>query len=323
MRKNFFSLMLAGTLAVLLAPSTQAAAPQTVGRIVVAKVKGTVTGLNKTDNSSRTLHDSDAISQGFVVSTAEKSSAVLLFDNGSALNLGPNTTLSIDEFLIDPFDPKNAVADAKEEPSTSVTTLSLARGEVVGSVKHLHRDNGSSYTVNTPVGAAGIRGTNYAAILGTGDNGGYSHAPDAPAPGTGSNPGGANQPAGSPPPGAGAVGGGVNQTPGPQILDASVVIEVADGRVAFTTTGGTPVEIGSGLFLRVYFKMSVSPDGRRTVVPGSMQIEGIAPMTAAQQAAIAAMIQQIVESQPNLVTPGSAPESVPPAVQTTPGDGHN
>jgi hypothetical protein len=35
----------------------------------------------------------------------------------------------------------------------------------VGNVKHLHKDAGSSFSVNTPVGAAGIRGTTFRIVF--------------------------------------------------------------------------------------------------------------------------------------------------------------
>jgi len=147
--------------AVLFAVSANAASDRVSGRIVAAKVHGLVTALNKANNIRKELHDSDVVYAGYVVMTAAKSSVVLLFANGSAVNLGEDSSLSIDEFLMDPFDAKYSAADAKDEPSTSVTKLTLARGEMVGNVKHLHREAGSSYSINTPVGAAGIRGTTF------------------------------------------------------------------------------------------------------------------------------------------------------------------
>jgi hypothetical protein len=147
--------------AVLFAASANAASNRISGRIIAAKVHGLVTALNKANNMRKELHDSDAVYSGYVVTTAAKSSVVLLFANGSAVNLGEDSSLSIDEFLMDPFDAKYSAADAKEEPSTSVTKLTLARGQMVGNVKHLHQENGSSYSITTPVGAAGIRGTTF------------------------------------------------------------------------------------------------------------------------------------------------------------------
>lgn len=171
MRIKLLSWIVLCGVAVLFAVSMPAATGRTPGKIIAAKVRGTVTAVNQVNNTRRELHDSDALSEGYVITTAQKSSVVLLFANGSAVNLSSDSSLSIDEFLMDPFDPKYSVAEAKEEPSTSVTKLSLQRGELVGNVKHLNRDQGSSFTVNTPVGAAGIRGTTFQFAVGT-DNAG-------------------------------------------------------------------------------------------------------------------------------------------------------
>ena len=157
--------------AVLFAVSANAATDRVSGRIVAAKVHGLVTALNKANNLKKELHDSDVVYAGYVVMTAAKSSVVLLFANGSAVNLGEDSSLSIDEFLMDPFDAKYSAATATEEPSTSVTKLTLARGEMVGNVKHLHRENGSSYSIVTPVGAAGIRGTTFRIAFGPNSTG--------------------------------------------------------------------------------------------------------------------------------------------------------
>jgi hypothetical protein len=52
-----------------------------------------------------------------------------------------------------------------------VTKLDLKRGEFVANVKHLNRDQGSAFTINTPVGAAGIRGTTFQITIGTDGSG--------------------------------------------------------------------------------------------------------------------------------------------------------
>jgi len=164
MKTKLLSWMLICGVALLLAVPTQAAT-RNVGRIVAAKVQGIVTALNKADNTRRQLHNNDTLSQGYIVTTGAKSSVVLLFANGAAVNLGEDSILGIDEFLMDPFNGKSSVSEAKEEPSTSVTKLTLSRGEFVGNVKHLHRENGSTFEINTPVGAAGIRGTTFRIVF--------------------------------------------------------------------------------------------------------------------------------------------------------------
>jgi hypothetical protein len=165
MKTKLLSWMLICGLALLLAVPTQAATTRSVGRIVAAKVQGVVTALNKADNTRRQLHNNDTLSQGYIVTTGAKSSVVLVFANGASVNLGEDSILGIDEFLMEPFSGKVSASEAKEEPSTSVTKLTVTRGEVVGNVKHLHRETGSSFEVSTPVGAAGIRGTTFRIVF--------------------------------------------------------------------------------------------------------------------------------------------------------------
>jgi hypothetical protein len=135
------------------------------GRIVAARVRGPVTAMTATDKTPRPLSDNDTLAENATVNTGAGASATLVFSNGAVLNLGADSTLAIEEFLQDPFDRDIAVGDLKEEPSTSVTRLNLSRGELVGNVKHLHAERGSAFTVNTPVGVAGIRGTTFRIVF--------------------------------------------------------------------------------------------------------------------------------------------------------------
>ncbi|MDB6169117.1 MAG: hypothetical protein JWM88_1981 [Verrucomicrobia bacterium] len=157
--------MLLCGLAGLFAISAHGQQGQVAGRIVAAKVRGTVTAVNTADNSRRDLKDNDAISEKYVVTTAQNSSVILVFSNGSTINLAQDSTLSIEQFLQDPFATSYSMATATSEPSTSTTKLTLSRGELVGNVKHLNAVGGSSFSVNTPVGAAGIRGTTFRIVF--------------------------------------------------------------------------------------------------------------------------------------------------------------
>lgn len=135
------------------------------GHIVAVRVTGTVTATNLSTRVQSKLETNSIISQGYVVNTGPASSAILLLSNGASLNLGADSTLSIDEFLQDPLEQEVALSELTEEPTTSVTRLNLSRGELVGNVKKIHEDRGSSFTVNTPVGAAGIRGTTFRIVF--------------------------------------------------------------------------------------------------------------------------------------------------------------
>jgi hypothetical protein len=132
--------------------------------ILVAKVAGTVT---KTlpGQASVALKQDDRVEQTAKINTGLNSSIVLVFSNGATTQLGADTELVIEEYLQDPFSEAVKVAELTAEPSQSRTKLALNRGELVGNVKKLKYDKGSSFIVQTPVGAAGIRGTTFRIVF--------------------------------------------------------------------------------------------------------------------------------------------------------------
>jgi len=133
-----------------------------VGRIVAAKVVGVVTVTDMRDPMRpHRLMETGEVTEGQIVNTGDDARVLLVFSNGATVNLAAKSALSIDEFLQDPFAQPVKVSDLVDEPTTSVTKLSLVRGELMSNVKHLHRDRGSVFSVQTPVGAAGIRGTTF------------------------------------------------------------------------------------------------------------------------------------------------------------------
>lgn len=142
------------------------------GRIIIAKVVGKVTAENPSQKITRTLKANDVISEKYTVTSAPDSSAILVFSNGSTVKVNSDTRLVIEEFLQDPFADSVPMSSAKEEPSTSVTRLNLKKGALICNVKKLRTagPDGSSFTVNTPVGAAGIRGTTFAIEFIPGNN---------------------------------------------------------------------------------------------------------------------------------------------------------
>ena len=105
------------------------------------------------------LTKKDILHSNDTVVTGKDSSVVLVFMNGSSIQLGADTRLKIDEFKMDPYDKEILPSKLAKEPSVSKTALNLAYGEIVGDVKKLNTAGGSTYSIKTPVGAAGIRGT--------------------------------------------------------------------------------------------------------------------------------------------------------------------
>ena len=127
------------------------------GRIVLARVNPEVTVTNKATVATNAME----IAQNYSVTTGKAGSVVLVFSNGSTINLKSDSVLDIEQYLQDPLEREFNPETAINEPTVSNTKLNLTRGELVGNVKKLNKDKNSSFSVQTPVGAAGIRGTTF------------------------------------------------------------------------------------------------------------------------------------------------------------------
>jgi hypothetical protein len=144
--------------------SLNVSAQTQAGQIKAARVEGEVSKVTK-DGSSIKIKNGDALTESDIVTTGKGSSVVLIFMNGSTVKLGADSRLAIDEFKMDPLAASVKVSDLKAEPTVSKTSLNLAYGELVGDVKHLNTSAGSYYNIKTPVGAAGIRGTQFRIVF--------------------------------------------------------------------------------------------------------------------------------------------------------------
>lgn len=129
-----------------------------MGQIKAAAVRGEVTAVLP-DGQKLTVANKMKLPEGAVVTTGAGASVVLVFANGATVNLGEDTQMVIEVFKIEPHAAVANLSALAAEPSSSVTSLRLNRGELVSDVKKLNLEGGSEYTINTPVGAAGIRGT--------------------------------------------------------------------------------------------------------------------------------------------------------------------
>jgi hypothetical protein len=146
------------------AQTTPTASGKIRGQILAARVEGHVDAVSKADGSTRVLHDGDSVTDQTQIVTAKGASVILVFSNGATVNVAGDSSLDINEFEQDPFAAEK-IADMTQEPGTSITKLNLTKGELVGKVVHLNVDRGSEFTVQTPVGAAGIRGTVFRIIF--------------------------------------------------------------------------------------------------------------------------------------------------------------
>jgi hypothetical protein len=144
------------------APASQA---KVKGQIVAARVQGQVSVITAPGGAPFPLKDGDPVGEASTIVTGAGASVILVFSNGATVDLAGDSRLKINEFIQDPFSADLKASDLKQETGTSVTRLYLTKGELVGRVAHLNVDQGSEFTVKTPVGAAGIRGTFFRSLF--------------------------------------------------------------------------------------------------------------------------------------------------------------
>ncbi|CAA6697343.1 MULTISPECIES: FecR domain-containing protein [unclassified Lentimonas] len=129
----------------------------------VLSVTGTVT--NTTENGEESpLAVGAILKQGDSVMTTAMSNALLVFSNGSELVVEENSSLTLAELTQEAFSGKKSYEQLQADPSKSQSLLELNYGKVSGHVKKLRP--GSEFFVETPLGTAAIRGTNYTVELG-------------------------------------------------------------------------------------------------------------------------------------------------------------
>jgi hypothetical protein len=160
MKNTALRIILCAAFAIIL--SLNASAQTQAGQIQVAKVEGEVMKL--VGGKPVAIKAGEQIVETDTVLTGKNSSVVLVFMNGSSIKLGAESRLAIDEFKMDPLAGDLTLSPTMTgEPSVSKTALNLAYGELVGDVKKLNKS--SSYSIKTPVGAAGIRGTIFRVVF--------------------------------------------------------------------------------------------------------------------------------------------------------------
>jgi len=130
------------------------------GIIVLTSFEGDVKITNSSSDQTLTPSKGAILKQGQIITTGPKSKASLAFENGIVIEVTPSTKFLIQEFQQAPWDvAPDKLAEMKYEPSKSKTTGFLEYGDIITGVKKLKP--GSSLEVSTPLGTAGIRGTDF------------------------------------------------------------------------------------------------------------------------------------------------------------------
>lgn len=144
----------------MLLPSAHAADALQPGKINALIVVGNVEVIDSTGNR-KNLAKGDSVKEGSVIAAGPASGATLVFSNGATMRVKENAQMKIDNFKQAPFDAakEGEFIRLSRDPSQSVTDLDLRNGTLQGEVKQLNTNAGSKFTVHTPAGSAGIRGT--------------------------------------------------------------------------------------------------------------------------------------------------------------------
>jgi len=141
------------------ANTTQSPSKLALGNVKVIKSTGEAWAYSKPAAETKTrIVDGKFLQSKNFISTTKNSKVLLLFDNGSIVEVGPETEFSIQEFTVSPFDPKVLnYQTLKNEPTQSSTRLEVTKGTITTKIPKLSPK--SSFGIQTPLGTAGIRGT--------------------------------------------------------------------------------------------------------------------------------------------------------------------
>ena len=138
------------------------------GAIIIASATGKVmvipaprySGSQEVKPVPRDVIIGEPLPDGSTIMTGANSEADLLLTTGSLAKVGPNSKLVLSAFWQKDFRASaKKVTDLKEETSPSRVAFKLEIGDLVVDVKKLNRE--SSFVVESPLGDAGIRGTQF------------------------------------------------------------------------------------------------------------------------------------------------------------------
>jgi len=132
------------------------------GAVILAEKTDPVSFLDENDKplgESATL-PGVLLPVGASVHTGAKGEALLLLSNGTIVTISENTKMKISSFVQEPFEDKGrSIGDLEEEPSSSSVLVDLEIGDLVVKTKKLNKK--SNFEISSPVGTAGIRGTQF------------------------------------------------------------------------------------------------------------------------------------------------------------------
>ena len=130
------------------------------GAFILISLEGTVTFLDDQGKKASAVAVGQSIPASYQLETGEDGKLVGLLSNGTLLTLVEKTKMKVATFEQQPFEAGDKkLADLQGEPSKSKVSIDLEFGSLVVKTKKLNK--GSMFDINSPVGVAGIRGTEF------------------------------------------------------------------------------------------------------------------------------------------------------------------
>ncbi|MEC7542533.1 MAG: FecR domain-containing protein, partial [Verrucomicrobiota bacterium] len=131
------------------------------GAVIVLSSKGLVEVTDpKGKIITKTLKPGMVLAEGFTIRTGITGEMSALFSNGMTATIDRQTILKISTFLQEPLQGANqTIEQTVDEPGPTTLALALDVGSLIVESKKLNKD--SSFQIQTRVGTAGIRGTQF------------------------------------------------------------------------------------------------------------------------------------------------------------------
>jgi hypothetical protein len=131
------------------------------GSVIVIQTKGLVEAISPNGAKLKEpVVRGSVLPEGYSIKTNLFSESVLLLSNGTTATIQENSVFKLLEFKQKPFDTQNqSFGQLENEPSTSQVTIEMELGSLVVQTKKLNKS--SSFSIRTPTGTAGIRGTQF------------------------------------------------------------------------------------------------------------------------------------------------------------------
>lgn len=133
------------------APAGQESAPTDLGSIKIGNLKGAVTLVNPNTGATVEARADAIFTAPTTVITDSDSTILLLFSNGSVVEVQPGSRIEVNQFTQQPYDAAlGSYTGLAEDPSPSQAVIRVISGEVVARVCKLNP--ASTFLILTPTG---------------------------------------------------------------------------------------------------------------------------------------------------------------------------